>query len=349
MDRKHFAFLDSMRGFAAAWVVLFHLNEVGQFSPNAYQWFVKAGSLGVPIFFVLSGYAIHSSVLRAPKLKVFLQRRFFRIYPPYIASLLIVMIVVLSRKLETGYNDLITLPHDFVGWLETITLTTKPITSTIPINWVYWTLSYEAAFYLWLAIALAMPKMRLLFLFFPVVLSLIWNDMPIFFINQWCIFALGAVIAEWRHRPGPLPIALAVLCLSDASLHRALGETVAACVAFILVFAALSNRFAWLNREPILHHVGSWSYSLYLTHVPIGVWLALSLDPWPRKLSGSSFATHIALDFYALTACCVFAYMFWRLVERPSYEFARGKTAKAESPESIRQNNQQAAQPERKS
>ena len=229
----------------------------------------------------------------------------------------------------TGFNDIITLPNGLIGWLETVTLTTRPVTSTMPINWVYWTLSYEAAFYIWIAAALIFPRARWFILFLPVALSLFLHGFPVFFIDQWCIFALGAAIAEWRHRPNLWPIALAILCLFDAALHRSLSETIAGLVASILVIAALSKRFGWLNREPILHFAGNWSYSLYLTHVPIGVWLALRLDPWPRALSASSLVTHLALDFCALAACCGFAYIFWRLIERPSYEFARGAVSAA--------------------
>lgn len=329
MGRKRFAFLDSMRGFAALWVVLFHLNVVGKFVPSTYQSFVSEGYLGVPIFFVLSGYAIHASVLRVPSIPNFLKRRFFRIYPPYLASVALVIGIVIFEKISTGTNDFITLPHELIEWLETLTLTTQPVTSTNPINWVYWTLSYEAAFYLWLTIGLLAPRLRWPILFIPVIFSLFHHSFPVFFIDHWCLFALGAAIAEWQQEKNPIAILLVILCLLDAMLHRTVGETVAASVAFVLVMMAISKRFNLLNREPILHKVGTWSYSLYLIHVPIGVWLALKIDPFPRSLSIGNLPFHIAIDVYALTVSCIFAYGFWHAIEKRSYEFALPHTVPA--------------------
>ncbi|MBC7637422.1 MAG: acyltransferase [Acetobacteraceae bacterium] len=322
MQTKRVTFLDSMRGFAAAWVVVYHLNEEGKFTPGAYQAFVEAGSLGVPIFFVLSGFSIHASLLKSPEVSAFLWKRFWRIYPPYLASLAVVLVVLIVRKIATGTNDLTTIPHDPLGWFETIMLTTKPVTWTVPINPVYWTFSYEAAFYLWLTLGLMFPRLRWPLLFAPLVLSNAWSARPDFFVGYWCLFALGVAIAEWRHEGKILAPALAVLCLTDALLHRTFGETMAGLAAFALIIMALSNRFAWLNREPILHRVGHWSYSLYLVHVPIGVWIALSFDPRPRVLSANSVWLHWSIDGFALLLSCVFAWAFARLIERPSIMIA---------------------------
>lgn len=327
MTKPRIQFLDTLRGIAAAWVVLFHLNEVGKFAPSAYLWFVKQGWLGVPIFFVLSGYSIHASLLRSPSVSKFLWRRFWRIYPPYLASLILVTGLVVLRKLTSGTNDLIVVPHGLLGWLEVLTLTTKPIGSTPPINWVYWTLTYEAAFYLWLTLALMLPRLRWPIVFAPLVVSLTWHNAPPFFFDQWCLFALGVAIAEWRNERGALPPLLAIICLADALLHRTGGEVIAAGSAFVLVSMALSTRFAWLNRIPLLHRAGDWSYSLYLTHVPIGVWLALRIDPYPRTMSAASLPAHIGIDAFAFAMCCGFAVLFWRLVEKPSIAIAHGKVA----------------------
>lgn len=330
MQTKRILLLDSLRGFAASWVVIFHVNEVGKFAPSTYQSFVKHGWLGVPIFFVLSGYSIHASLLRTPTVSKFLWRRFWRIYPPYLASLVLVIMIVVFRKLTSGNNDLIPVPHSLLGWIEILTLTTKPISSTIPINWVYWTLSYEAAFYLWLTIALVLPRMRWPVIFSPVILSLAWHAAPIFFIDQWCLFALGIAIAEWQFERVRLTSCLAVMlvmaCLADALLHRQNGEIIAAGTSFLLISLAISGTFDWLNRIPVLHRVGDWSYSLYLTHVPIGVWLALRIDPYPRSLSASHLPTHIALDGFAFTLSCAFAILFWRFIERPSIAMAHRKS-----------------------
>ena len=60
-----YVFIDSLRGLAACSVVLFHLNVAGSFPPGAYQSVVKHGWLGVTAFFVISGFAVNSSVMRS--------------------------------------------------------------------------------------------------------------------------------------------------------------------------------------------------------------------------------------------------------------------------------------------
>lgn len=322
MQTVRLSFIDSLRGFAAAWVVIFHLNEVGQFSPSVYQWFVKHGQLGVPIFFVLSGYSIHRSLLRTESVRQFIWRRFWRIYPPYLASIFVVLITVISFKLINGVNGLITLPKSLWGWFATLTLTTTPVTSVPTINWVYWTLSYEIAFYLWMCLALLAPKLKSVVLVAPVILSLAWPDSAVFFVDQWCLFGFGIALAEWHHSRSRIGPVLLALCFADALLHRKVGEVTAASAALVLVAMSASRQFGWLNRERAFNWLGQSSYSLYLTHVPIGAWIALSVDRYPRPTSANSMPAHLLIDAFAMSLCIVFAYFFWRFIERPSLKMA---------------------------
>lgn len=329
MEPRRINFLDSMRGFAALWVVIYHFNVKLPFPSNAYQSFVLAGNLGVSVFFVLSGYAVHSSLLRESRVGIFLWRRFFRIYPPYLASIAVVLVAIILRRLTYGANDLIQLPHGPLDWLKTLTLATTPVTALPPINWVYWTLSYEAAFYLWLSLLLLAPRTRLIILFGPVLISLFWHSAPIFFIDQWCLFGLGLAIAEWRKQQGWQPALLASTCIVDLLVHRATGETVAGLASFTLICMAFSKPFDWLNREPLFRHAGDWSYSLYLTHVPIGVWIGFNLSSLPRNLTTRGFAQHVAVDMCVTAFCCLFAYGFWRIIEKRSHEYARRNLPKS--------------------
>jgi exopolysaccharide production protein ExoZ len=66
-SRKSFLILDAFRGCAALWVVLYHgrLESVVPRFPgiehNAFYAFSTLGSLGVQLFFVISGYCIASA------------------------------------------------------------------------------------------------------------------------------------------------------------------------------------------------------------------------------------------------------------------------------------------------
>jgi peptidoglycan/LPS O-acetylase OafA/YrhL len=101
--------LDFWRGFACLMVVVFHSSLYAArtqqlhggarlvFGGIAYLW------LGVPLFFVISGYCISAtcdSIRRKPRsVKTYLWRRYRRIFPPFWVCSLIVAAVVLAANL----------------------------------------------------------------------------------------------------------------------------------------------------------------------------------------------------------------------------------------------------------
>jgi peptidoglycan/LPS O-acetylase OafA/YrhL len=106
--KSHFVALDGLRGIAILAVVAFHVAVIAshnaswayESSPPWYAWPIFAGSLGVDVFFVLSGFLVLRSWrsirerfgndgLRA--VGEFARRRGRRILPPYWASLLILI------------------------------------------------------------------------------------------------------------------------------------------------------------------------------------------------------------------------------------------------------------------
>jgi peptidoglycan/LPS O-acetylase OafA/YrhL len=111
---KYSRALDGVRFFAVAIVFLFHAYE---FTPSvAHVPFVQFGWLGVPIFFVLSGFLIGGILLdlrdrldrrelsRGTALRLFYLRRFIRLFPAYYL-VLIVLVVVRSLGVEPGQPE----------------------------------------------------------------------------------------------------------------------------------------------------------------------------------------------------------------------------------------------------
>src|SRR5919199_998810 len=88
--------LDGLRGVACLMVFFYHSAvNLHIFDITVY------GSVGVHIFFVLSGYLLYKQFIKKlvkenvfPSFYKFYMRRFFRIYPPYIIAL---AIIVLAR------------------------------------------------------------------------------------------------------------------------------------------------------------------------------------------------------------------------------------------------------------
>jgi len=102
--------LDAMRGVAALVVVLYHaLGVAPQTAFHGWQWWlptvaayvVHFGYAGVYLFFVISGFCIHLHWARARaagveqpiiKFSAFWKRRVRRLYPPYLAALVLYLV-----------------------------------------------------------------------------------------------------------------------------------------------------------------------------------------------------------------------------------------------------------------
>ena len=136
---------------------------------------VKFGWLGVPLFFVLSGYLLStqlgSGALKRERVLRFWRRRFLRIYPGVWLQLAVLALAVAAgaaiapqlSALQWGANALL--------------LVSFPDAIAPPVNKVYWTLPIELTFYLVLP-ALVLMQRRLhwaVMLAGAVVLAIAWR------------------------------------------------------------------------------------------------------------------------------------------------------------------------------
>lgn len=223
---KYFT-LDLFRGFAALWVFAFHYNFSSHFRdlfPGLINLF-SIGYLGVPIFFVISGYCItcaaRKSIAKQTKTRTFVFRRIRRIYPPMWCSAILFILgpwlVQLLLALKTGEyqsppsHRLEFLQFDFWGWIRIASLTEifvgqspghPAITSKfVEFNPPYWSLAIEVQFYLAVAICLALPRrfflssMTVITVLSFVSLLLGLRESYGIFLNHWPGFAFGAMLA----------------------------------------------------------------------------------------------------------------------------------------------------------
>lgn len=144
--------LTSLRFFAALWVVLYHYDK--DLLP-AFPWarsFIHAGSTGVSLFYVLSGFILAHTYwdrdVRSTKgRRDFFVHRLARIYPMYLASLA----VMLPRLIIERNEPIVRYAYDH-PWLVTLshlTLTTPWFFYPVPVlNAPTWSVGCEAGFYL---------------------------------------------------------------------------------------------------------------------------------------------------------------------------------------------------------
>lgn len=141
---EFFPSLDGIRGIAVLSVVIYHTVY---FNPNhTLQMFIysftKAGFMGVPIFFVLSGFLISFTVIRTQEkfsINKYIARRAAKIIPPFVLSLIIFSLLASYWKgseniLQSALAHFFTIANFTSGWVE--------------INPVYWSLMVELHFYI---------------------------------------------------------------------------------------------------------------------------------------------------------------------------------------------------------
>src|SRR4051812_41333516 len=181
--------LDAWRGIVCLIVVLEHAGValwgldvgVSGFDGLLRQGIVTALclNLGAPLFFVISGYCIASSLDSSRRKGTpptrFLARRLWRIYPPYWASVAaIALIVMVLDRLglrwlhQTAVGLELASPFDLnrSQWIGNLTLTEtwRPLVGgsySLLLNRVAWALCYQEQFYLICFLAIVFAPRRL--------------------------------------------------------------------------------------------------------------------------------------------------------------------------------------------
>jgi len=313
--------IDVLRGVAAIAVVFFHLNEAYPPLSDLYHRAVKWGWLGVPVFFVISGYCI-AAAREKDGLISFWFRRLLRIFPPYWASIVLVLGIVILRLVHTGTNDLTILPADASALIYTALALTNPASSVPGINWAYWSLGYELAFYLVMGVLVYRPAGLWVILFSALSLFV-----PAFPLDHWGLFGLGVASHYFLRKNHPAAALLALLCAASCFVHLGLIQTL--CGVFTTLLILFPPAWIALPLFRPLAQAGLFSYSLYLIHVPIGCYFLPHYFPitFSRELGPS-----LVQDLLFLTVCLLSAYLFYRLIEKPSHAFARRITSRPISP-----------------
>lgn len=317
---------DVLRGVGAILVVLFHFTTHYEslYTPDAPSMVRVPGRLGVPLFFILSGYGAAALGARGTAWPRFVFTRAARLWPAYAAACGLTLSVVGVFGLPGREVP----PRD--AWLNLTTLHSP--WRAMPINGAYWSLEVEMAFYALVAICLALGlwRWRTLVLAVLVGLYLAQADrvewMPSL---EWsAFFLLGSLTydtrAGWRAHhlaAGAWAVAgLVVMHLREPLSGATPGVQrmpvlVTAAIWCPLVWYAARGGLAWACLRP-LGWLGGVSYTLYLVHQNIGyvVLREAAVRGWGR------FAAILAACGVALALAVVLAVA----VERPAYRVLRG-------------------------
>ncbi len=150
VQASRFWILDIIRGLAILAVVCFHVgvptDAQSGFSNIWSKWLAYGGTLGVSIFFVLSGFSIHLSQARKALGEKnyrldwgkFFRRRLTRLYPAYLGAIFLAITINFIWALIRDRNPFAYVPTiwDFLSHLLLIhTLSPETFFGIIPALW----------------------------------------------------------------------------------------------------------------------------------------------------------------------------------------------------------------------
>lgn len=256
--------LELARGLAALWVFFYHVKPLFETSSPVIYHISSFGSLGVPMFFVISGYVItysaESSLKNVKSPFIFLKARFLRIYPAFWVSVVVVLVtpyIVESLSfLKTGVYlvpDNLFTKFNYIEWPNFLLLT-KVFWATShdlqtefnTINSVYWTLAIEFQFYLVVFVALCFKKYYKHIITIISVAALLAMLIPDeinhgLFIHYWPSFSVGIILA-YLHR-------------NRVWSNSYLKKKVAKLIATVTVTGLLVSSVSWLGENQIFFAV----------------------------------------------------------------------------------------------
>ncbi|MDH6196247.1 peptidoglycan/LPS O-acetylase OafA/YrhL [Mycobacterium frederiksbergense] len=346
-------FVDSVRAFAALYVVVHHLDLTVYGYPNNSGPPVLGpllfGHFGVAIFIVVSGFSLGLAPARRGwqltrgGYREFMRRRAWRILPPYWAALAISVAVVMV--LSTRIDD----PVSWKGVATHFFLVQNVIEGKTP-NGAFWSIAVEWQLY-WIFPLLLLVRRRV----GPVVLTTAVVTIVIA-IGVAHDHGGGVVVQKLLHLSPQLGALFVYGLVAAVVITRSFGRWrcwgyVAVVTGLAVVIAcgylgavraednfywldlvigiAVASGLAYLTARPASRlrrllewrpsiAVGRFSYSLYLLHAPllIAAWVFL-IEPLGLA-PGAAFALMAAVVVPLIVAA---SYAFHRVFERPFMEY----------------------------
>ncbi|MEC7256513.1 MAG: acyltransferase [Pseudomonadota bacterium] len=337
--------IDGMRFLAITLVLLHHAEFIMRDVTPAdiwapYQFLRKAGGLGVPLFFVISGMVLGlpfaRTRLRGGKpvsLRAYFWRRLRRLEPPFIINLTILfgLMVVIGGSIERlpNYIASLTYTHNMIynAWSE--------------INFVAWSLEVEAQFYILMplfAIIFSLRHRRVWMLAVGVAgiaASLLLTEFrythSLLVYVQY--FLVGLLLADLMVTDRLYPARpsfwfdVAALCCFGVAIWsdiymQALGA-IALAGFFLCVFRG--RALLALFRLPLIYVIGGMCYTIYLYHFWIIEAAVRGFDLTERSYTAWQI---VLFDVVACSAVFAVSAVLFLLFEKP-FMTGRSKPAPA--------------------
>jgi len=359
--RNYFAALDGFRGLLAVFVAVYHTIWLSH--PQSWAFF-NNGPVIIDLFFAFSGFLmwrLYSETLETPAdAKLFLTKRFARLYPLHLFMLAVFVIFAIARLFahKIGIAELTegeVLPFEpgaQEGWfalLQHLTLThSLGLSDSLTFNPPSWTIGAEFCTYLVFVAVMLWCKPKRLFDFVLIgsgivaiyaVLSSINVDMDITYDGGFwrCLagFFTGLLAAASFKRFGPRLEALSTNAFHALEIAILMGSIAFVVFAggklqffvapviflFVLIFAFDRGVVSRFMSHRIFRYLAKISYSVYMIHVIIAIAFAILIE----RLTGSLPQGWAGDAWLALYLCVVIfcSHLTQRFVEVPGGRFLR--------------------------
>lgn len=315
--------LQILRGISALLVCCFHFKEVLNFDANSWgeKFFIK-GSIGVPIFFVISGYIMvfstkkiaHTNVLR--NIRAFFKKRIIRIVPLYYLLTFAWMFLSGSLIYFLNVNETVKLPKSLLF---------LPIKNEFPILYLGWSLNYEMFFYFIFALSLIFKKFRYFFtiLVFVVLIGLgltfsfenAFLRMITDFLNLY--FIIGVLLGLFLEKIPKRKSLMFIYCIFSIFLFTLYFFNILPVHNQFLVLAVISlfvaaflifDLFLEIRANSFLKMLGDISYSIYLSHPFVEIFF--------RRFQPESPTLIVLLFIIKLAVVIIISKLLYEIVEK---------------------------------
>lgn len=271
--------LEAIRGIMAILIMLFHYttryNELfGHKIP--YNINFPYGKFGVQFFLITSGFVMLFSFKENFKIKDFIIKKFFRLYPAYIVSITLIFIILSVYQIEGRSVD-------FNTYLINLTML-EGFFNVSYVDRAHWYLTVEIIFTFLCALSfkvlsdtkkINIRSLLIGWLTITIVLQVGKEIIPfgkvfrLFFLVQYAPFFIIGVIfylKKYHNQNNKIILVLSILSIALQGKIQLFFATIFLIVIFKLL---IMDKLKFLNNK-VLVYIGSISYSLYLIHQNIG-------------------------------------------------------------------------------
>lgn len=331
--------LDSFRGLAALAVVLRHYTTIFRTNynlPFSSNYDFKYGYLGVELFFMISGFVILMTAEKFSNGKDFLYRRIIRLFPTYWLAIITTFSVIMITdfdSLKISYVDLVLNFSMIQGFFS-------PIIQVENLDGVYWTLTVELFFYLFISLLLQLRVLKYIkWIGFAWV---IWSTVSLYF--DFSFFKMGVLLNYWwsplfyggilfyliwkdeKEKKNFLNHFLIMVTMGcyiflsfikhEEDLKSNVIDAIVGSSFFLSFYLFTYNKLKWIGEIRFLLFLGKISYPWYLIHQNIGYVILFYLYNFLQ------FESVFFIIIPVIITMLIAAFITERF-ERPSYIFLK--------------------------